>query len=149
MSSMKTTKPFSHRKQLAIELLLANKSKSKAWALRKAGYSEAVARQPHKVFGMLEVEREIKKNGYRGETYHQKNSPAPQKVPVIDFSKLTREKLQDLKEQLAELPYAGAQMPQAEEHSSYVPDNDWGGSIMDAQPNRSTYTRDDNGMSSI
>lgn len=46
-----TNRTLSYRASKAIEIWLKNGRRSKARALRDAGYSEAVARHPEKVFG--------------------------------------------------------------------------------------------------
>jgi len=43
-------KALSYLQKQAIELWISGGRKSKANAMRKAGYSEAMCRQPHKVF---------------------------------------------------------------------------------------------------
>ena len=56
-------KPLSYRQKQVIEFWLSNGRKSKAKALRKVGYSEAICNQPHKVFSSPAVKRELELRG--------------------------------------------------------------------------------------
>lgn len=104
-------KPISYRQMRAIECWFRNGRKSKALALREAGYGESIVHQPHKVFNSPAVQRELELRGHGiyGITNNQKpreveeEKPVPA-TPVYDFSNVSREWLQDLKERLAEVP---------------------------------------------
>lgn len=105
----KHIRPLSYRQGRVIDLWVKGGCKSKAQAIRDAGYGESIARQPHKVFDSPTVLDELDKQGY---------NPNGSRFPVqaidlsenwepeqlIDFSLLTTEKLQLLKERLAEIP---------------------------------------------
>lgn len=102
----KNIRPISYRQLRAVEFWLNYGRKNKAHALRLAGYGKSVIRQPHKVFNSPVVRFELEVRGY-GSRGVLNNHKAPQRVlyeekPVsrIDFSKLTKESLQDLKEKL-------------------------------------------------
>lgn len=112
--SLKHARPLTHRQMKAIALWLENGCKSKAFALRVAGYGRSIIRQPHKVFGSLAVLQELEMRGYdarglRAEPQaidlgeEETQLPEP---PSIDFSKVSKEWLQDLKERLREVPGA-------------------------------------------
>jgi hypothetical protein len=105
----KIMRPLSYRQIQAIELWLGSGRKSKAEALREAGYGESIARQPHKVFGSPAVLKELEKRGYdaRGVRLPPQmldltkiEIPTPANAPAIDFSKLPLETLQELKVKL-------------------------------------------------
>jgi hypothetical protein len=101
---------ISRKQATAIEVFLNDKTKSKAKALRAAGYSESMARKPHKVFDSPIVIQELSKRGYDSlglrinpEISHY-FEPEPILVPQLDFSKVTPEMLQTLKRQLEKIP---------------------------------------------
>src|SRR3989344_4900443 len=50
---------ITHMQLAALDYWIADKCRSKARAIRKAGYSEAIARQPHKVFESPAVKMEM------------------------------------------------------------------------------------------
>lgn len=117
---------------LAVNIWVEGGRRSKAGALRKAGYSEAVAHQPHKVFGSTVVRMELERRGYddrgvrimRKEKGMQVMEKIESQAPTFDPSLLSEKQIFQLKEMLAEIPdipispYRG--MAQ-EEISSYVP----------------------------
>lgn len=87
---------------------MRNGRRSKALALREAGYSAAITRQPHKVFGSKAVRMELEFRGHGPDGI--RNNLAPRPVELIqqtettparmDFSRVSKETLQDLKEKL-------------------------------------------------
>ena len=56
-------KPLSYRQKQAVEFWVIDGRKSKARALRKAGYSKAICNQPNKVFSSPAVKRELELRG--------------------------------------------------------------------------------------
>jgi len=105
----KIVKPISYRQKRAVECWLKNGRKSKAAALREAGYSRAVIRQPHKVFSSPVVQEELDRRGF-GRTGCENNlNPHSKPIPVfrdtIDFSLLSQESLSRLKEQLGDIRF--------------------------------------------
>jgi len=105
----KIVKPISYRQKRAVECWLKNGRKSKAAALREAGYSRAVIRQPHKVFSSPIVQEELDRRGFGRRGCDNNLKPLPKPVPVfretVDFSTLSKEQLQDLKEKLGDISY--------------------------------------------
>lgn len=109
---MQKVRPITYRQTRAIEFWLNGGRKSKAQALRKASYSEAIARQPHKVFGSPAVQAELERHGFGTQGTRSSISkvilPAKTVVvsprPYFDISNITPEQIQRLKEQLAALP---------------------------------------------
>ena len=106
----KHIRPLTYRQMRAIECWIRNWRKSKAQAIREAGYSEAVAHQPHKIFNSPAVQRELELRGYGKRGVSNNEMPdiealevATEPTPVVDFPKLTKEQLQLLKERLAEI----------------------------------------------
>ena len=102
----KNIRPISYRQLRAVEFWLNYGRKNKAHALRLAGYGKSVIRQPHKVFNspIVRFELEVRGYGSRGVLNNQKpqKSLSYEAKPVtrIDFSKITKESLQDLKDKL-------------------------------------------------
>lgn len=111
---MKASRPLSYRQTRAIEFWLNGGRKSKAQALRKASYSEAIARQPHKVFGSPAVEAHLEKRGFGGRGTRSSISPRemPTVAPVVvvpreatlDISQIPLDQIQRLKEMLDQTP---------------------------------------------
>ena len=103
-------KPISYRQMRAIECWFRNGRKNKALALREAGYGKSTTHQPHRVFNSRAVQRELELRGHG--IYGILNNQQPRETeekpvlatPTYDFSKVSREWLQDLKEKLAEVP---------------------------------------------
>jgi hypothetical protein len=104
----------------AIELWLRRGRKSKAQALRGAGYSEAVANQPHKVFETRAVIEELEKRGLgtRGIENNKKSGertatvffdvPAPRVISATDFynavMRASKEDIARLQARMEEIP---------------------------------------------
>ncbi len=104
---------ITHRQMRAVEIWVRDGCKSKARALREAGYGKSVVNQPHKVFRSLVVLGELAKRGLdaygirrqmRATNLDEVRLPEIKPEAKIDFSKVPREWLQDLKERLAEIP---------------------------------------------
>lgn len=102
---MKDISPMQAR---AVTFWIEGGCKNKAEALRKAGYGKSVIDQPHKVFDSAAVLMELNQRGLDGYG-RQKEPEAVLNEPVceetlhptpIDFSKASKEWLQDLKERL-------------------------------------------------
>ena len=129
--------------------------RSKASALRKAGYSEAVARQPHKVFGSPSLRDELFLLGVgdelsqyqkeRGATLEEwkvqiaRNEKQKETTDAI-LKNIPQEQISILKMRLMEVgydPYASARIKEQEIQSSIAdPDSE---SIFEAvQPQRTT-----------
>jgi hypothetical protein len=105
----KIVKPISYRQKRAVECWLKNGRRSKAAALREAGYSRAVIRQPHKVFSSPVVQEELDRRGF-GRTGCENNlNPQAKPIPVfretVDFSNITQETLRRLEVQLGDLSF--------------------------------------------
>ncbi len=106
---------ISHRASKAIQLWIKGGYKSKADALRKAGYSEAVARHPEKVFGSRAVREAMEGAGIfqqveflnvqqEQKELHNRGMVAvelPSLPPILSFSK---DQLENLKTALADVP---------------------------------------------
>lgn len=110
MSTLSPTR-LSYRQNQAIETWLAGGRKSKADALRKAGYSEAIARVPSKFFDSPAVQQELELRGYRKDGMSSNLPPQgvwtekPLPAPVFDPLGLTTEQIQELKARLAKVGY--------------------------------------------
>jgi hypothetical protein len=115
MESKNRKRGLSYRQNRTIELWLRYGRKSKARALREAGYSEAVARQPHKVFGSPLVIEELERRGHGSRGIENNKKPElkyvelkPKGLPPETFeqllAQLTPEKIQDIKERMDALP---------------------------------------------
>lgn len=100
-------RPISFRQLRAIDLWLKYGRRSKARALREAGYSEAIIKQPHKVFSSPAVREELDKRGF-GFTGLYDNLPTQDK-PILVYREpaklpeIPKELLVRLKEQLANI----------------------------------------------
>jgi len=99
-------KKLSYRQSQAIRFWISGSRKSKADALRKSGYSDAIIRQPHKVFGSIAVRRELERLGHGsfGILNGQKPKELVQPVKIetkstFDISSLTTEQIQNIREQ--------------------------------------------------
>ncbi len=102
---------ITHRQMRAVEIWVRDGCKSKAKALREAGYGKGVVNQPHKVFRSLAVLDELAKRGLDAYGIRREMQVTdlsevlpPEPTVQVDFSKVPREWLQDLKERLAEIP---------------------------------------------
>lgn len=104
-----SARPISPRQMRAVDLWIKDRFRSKARALREAGYSASMVHQPHKVFQSPAVLEELEKRGL--DRYGILRPPQAIEIgvetpelspetPVIDFSKIPLETLQDLKEKL-------------------------------------------------
>lgn len=101
---------ITHRQLKAVDFWFRNGRRSKAQALREAGYGNSIVRQPHKVFDSPAVRKELEQrgHGFSGVLDNQpptveviKNVPAQR---TFDISKITKEQLQRLREQLDTVP---------------------------------------------
>ncbi len=129
----KHIRPLTYRQNQTVEIWIKDGRKSKANALRKVGYGKSVISQPHKVFDSPAVQQELELRGYgfRGIGNHEPPKAVmleeyTDSSPVIDFSKITNEKILWLKEQLAELPDVPDLFPRKTEESfshSYTPNS--------------------------
>tara|TARA_B100000745_G_scaffold295907_1_gene240585 strand:- start:1402 stop:1746 length:345 start_codon:yes stop_codon:yes gene_type:complete len=81
---------MSYRQRRAIQLWLGGGRKSKADALRRAGYSKAMYRQPHKFFNSPAVQAELDVLGY-GYDGMGERSALPKAVQVSAQSQKTEE----------------------------------------------------------
>ncbi len=103
-------RPITHRQRRAVDFWFRNGRKSKAQAIREAGYGNSVARQPHKVFDSPAVRRELERRGHGASGVLDNQPPTIEVIeevrtaPVIDISKITEDQLQRLREQLATIP---------------------------------------------
>ncbi|AKM77763.1 MAG: hypothetical protein UX49_C0016G0019 [Candidatus Wolfebacteria bacterium GW2011_GWC2_46_275] len=105
--------------------------KSKAKALREAGYRESVVDAPHKVFSSPAVIRELELRGFdewgrrRPMTSEELTQIKPEQKPIFwDIKNTPKEVFQRLKEQLAEIPSAPSQRSKEDEErvsSAYIP----------------------------
>lgn len=130
----KHIRQLSYQQRRAVDLWIDGGRKSKAKALRKASYSEAVARQPDKVFSSPAVKRllELRGLGARGieSSYIPKKEIDVQEKaniknqPVFDPSKLSAEQIDWLRGEFAKLPEVfpySSFVPKQEEIPSYTP----------------------------
>jgi len=110
---MEKVRPLTYRQIRAIEFWVNSGRKSKAQAIRQAQYTEAIARQPHKVFNSPAVRAELERRGLgsRGTdsslTTRVKRAPTASYVAPeasFDVSQIPPEQIQWLKEQLKALP---------------------------------------------
>ena len=111
-NSQRIIKPLNYQQKLAIDFWCGNRRRSKAEALREAGYSEAIARQPHKFFNSPAVRKELALRGYGTSGISNNEKPATifneaEKIksssnPVIDISKTPKEVIQELQQRLRE-----------------------------------------------
>lgn len=100
-------RPISFRQLRAVDLWLKYGRRSKAVALREAGYSKAVIKQPHKVFNSPAVREELDKRGlgYDG----LRDNLTPNAKPIIVYREpaklpdIPKEVLMKLKEQLGDI----------------------------------------------
>lgn len=128
------TKILSYRQKTAVDLWIRNGRKSKAEALRLAGYSQAIVRQPQKVFDSPAVQRELELRGYGINGMNNNQKPvvenfAPQIKPAnLNFLGVTKENIQILRERLEEAGWkpnpAKEEEPQTYgQPSFYIEDN--------------------------
>ena len=101
------------RQTQAINIWISGGRKSKAEALRKAGYSEAVARHPERVFGSPSVQRELELRGLGRDgfgTHRPLQAEVSETItepPRYSFDplKIPTGQLQELKEKLRAIGY--------------------------------------------
>jgi len=118
------TRPITVRQNRAVDFWIRRGCKSKAEAIREAGYSQSVARQPHKVFESPVVKIELEKRGIIKEELVVENTIKVVEVEEFDVSKIPAKQIDWLKKQLAmlpEIPKRNNQTVQEVEVSSYVP----------------------------
>jgi len=103
---------LSYRQNQAIEIWISSGRKSKADALRKAGYSEAVIHVPGKVFDSPRVQDELELRGHGRNGLGNRLAPRAEmaeasapRVDTLDLSKVTEDQIRRLREQLAEIGY--------------------------------------------
>ncbi len=100
-------RPISFRQLRAVDLWLKYGRKSKARALREAGYGRSVIHQPHKVFSSPAVRDELNRRGLGYDGKRDNLTPYPKPIPVykekVDFPDIPLETLRDLKEKLREI----------------------------------------------
>lgn len=106
-------KYITYRQKQAVRFWIKGGRKSMADALRKANYSNAVIRQPRKVFNSPAVVRELDLLGHGFDGLS--NGLKPKEVipvvekerktePTFDISSFTKEQIQDIKEKLENTP---------------------------------------------
>ena len=124
---MVAIRTLSYRQARAVEFWIRDKRKSKAMALRDAGYSKAIVRQPHKVFGSPAVRTALAKRGHgslgiEDNQYPNEETHTEKTLPAVDISNVPQEDLRELREKLEALPV----LPQRQEHEipSYIPIGD-------------------------
>lgn len=111
----KLTRKPSFRQTKTVEMWLKHGRRSKAEALRLAGYSKAVIRHPERVFGSSAVQELMRKSGIveriEFKPWKKEYDDLPQEmlqvqanVPIFDLSKITPEQVRVLRVRLAELP---------------------------------------------
>lgn len=121
---MATIRPITHRQMRAAEIWVRDGCKSKARALQEAGYGLSIVRHPERVFDSPAFRDELSKKGVNKYGMREKMSwegedetVLPVEItPQIDFTQMTLEQRQDLKEKLRTL-----ETPRNEEKHSYVP----------------------------
>jgi len=125
-----TNTRLSPRQARAVDFWVKNGRKSKAQALREVGYSEAIVHQPHKVFGSSAVQRELELRGLGKDGLCDGKPPQAEAVetatvrtdqPLFDPSLLTKEQLQWLKGQFAEIPEVPDPFVRREPYSNSIP----------------------------
>lgn len=135
----------------AVRFWIRGGRKNKANALRKAGYSEAIVHQPHKVFDSPAVRRELDLlgHGYEGLS----NGLKPKEVaPVvikkepentIDFEMLTKpEVIEALRERLENTPPrnpAVSVQPNEHKEGYSVPENSHNHNIFGEELSNASY----------
>jgi hypothetical protein len=100
-------KPISYRQKRAVEIWLKNGRRNKAAALREAGYSKAVIRQPHKVFSSPVVQEELDRRGFGRSGLENNLNPHAKPIAVIkervELPEIPKEVLVKLKEELGDI----------------------------------------------
>lgn len=120
-------RPISFRQLRAVDLWLKYGRRSKARALREAGYSKAIIRQPHKVFNSPAVREELDKRGFGFTGIHDNLEPQGKPIPIyrptIDFSSVSLEQWQVLKEKLRVIGYETP--PVQAINGNIIPNQSW------------------------
>jgi len=160
----KRTRKLTPRQELAFSYYAKDKFRSKARALRKAGYSEAIARQPHKVFDSPAVKRELfylgysdrlskhqKEHGKTIEEWKKETEEEREKIESMDeaIRQITPEQVEIIRKKLIEVgydPYAKPLVRKKEVSSSYVPE---GGGIDIFSLNGKTLINNDDTFRSL
>ena len=92
----------------AVELWLKYGRRSKAAALREAGYSKSVISQPHKVFSSPSVREELDKRGFGFTGQYNNLSPQAKPIavirPTVALPTLTDDQIRELRQKLADAP---------------------------------------------
>ncbi len=107
------------RQLMALDAWIDGGRKSKAKALRKAGYGQSIIDQPHKVFSSPVVINELELRGYdfRGiRTEVQASTIYGEEQPIIQFNltELTLKQIDELKDKLARIPDISARIEKEE-----------------------------------
>lgn len=118
MNSFSLSKIRTARQVQAINIWIKGGRKSKAAALRKAGYSEAVVRHPERVFGSQSVQRELEMRGLGRDGFGMPRPPQSEvseiitKRPYYSFNPLemTVEQVRELRERLRAVGYDPASL---------------------------------------
>lgn len=138
---------ISRKQARAVEILLNDPRKSKAQAIREAGYGESIARQPHKVFGSPAVISEMEKRGYDelGISLSPRSSSdeMAQEPSSPDLFKFLVGNIEDLKQRLAEIPE-----PKRQSSHGYIPSGD-GKDIFSSSPEQRESVRETQTLSSM
>lgn len=120
MRRQKTT----HRQKRAIRAWINGGFKSKADALREAGYSKTMIRNPDRVFGSPAVMAELERLGFNPDgtkiDYPAEHIQVKEEVEEFDISKISKEQILILKEKLEETGYT-AQPKEEKVNFPYVP----------------------------
>lgn len=113
-SGRKPTRGLSFRQNKVLGYWIRGGRKSKAKAIRDAGYSEVIARQPSKVFGSPAVKMWLDQQGYGEQGVELPHAPLKKVVvqnevvtkqePTFDPSQLSEEQILRLREILDEIP---------------------------------------------
>ena len=103
-------RPITHRQMRTVEFWIQSGFRSKAKALKAAGYGSSVISHPNRVFNSPTVLDELARRGYdkyglrREVEVRVYDEPVAPIAPEIDFSQIKKEDLQWLKEKLATTP---------------------------------------------
>lgn len=139
----KGTRELTPRQVLALKYWREDKHRSKARAMRKAGYSEAMARQPHKLFDSPAVRYELyllglgdrisrnkKESGMTVQEWKQELVAKEKRSKQIDeaIRNITPEQVSVLRERLEkEVGYVSTFKTRDHVSTNYVPKNNWEG----------------------
>jgi hypothetical protein len=113
------------RQDRAVNAYIRDEGKSQAQALREAGYSKAVTRQPHKVFGSPAVVDALEKRGanyFRKAQYGKLESTIRfVEVSHMDFPLEQRQNLKELLDAASGDPIQWRDLRVAEDEEGYIP----------------------------